>query len=331
VAAMLPEPAASEPSPQSVWPVAQANARDQRRGRYLPDAMRHPARMLPALAARAIATWSRPGDAVVDVMAGVGTTLIEAIHLGRHAVGVEIEPVWVDLARRGIRHARTQGATGSASIHRGDALVLPAALRALQGQVRLVLFSPPYGRAVHGRVDPRPGRGLGAFYRSYSQRAGHTGNLAYRTHQQFLHDMTQILAGCRSLLTPDGTIVITARPWRRSGHLVDVPGAILSAAESAGLQAMERCVALLGALRGQGFQTRPSFFQLHNIRAARAAGRPEHLIAHEDVLALRPAPAPVPVPVTDCCGAVPPIIGNLARRPYQADSIHPSKAEERAA
>jgi hypothetical protein len=325
----LPEPVAPTPWPLSVWPVAQANARDQRRGRYVPGAMRHPARMLPALATRAVTTWSRPGDMVVDVMAGVGTTLVEAIHLGRHAVGVELEPAWVDLARRGIRHARVQGATGTARMHQGDARLLPAALRELHGRVRLVLFSPPYGRAVHGRVDPRPGRGLGAFYRSYCQRPGHPGNLAYRTHEQFLHDMTRILAGCRQLLAPDGAIVVTARPWRHDGHLVDVPGAILTAAEFAGLRPAERCVALLGALRGQGFQPRPSFFQLHNIRAARAADRPEHLIAHEDVLALRADPS---VLATDQRHTTSPgIDGGSTRLSCQLTNTAWSQAEERAA
>ena len=39
----------------SVWPTAQRDARTQRRGRYLPDSTAHPAKMLPAIAATAIA------------------------------------------------------------------------------------------------------------------------------------------------------------------------------------------------------------------------------------------------------------------------------------
>jgi DNA modification methylase len=29
---------------------------------------------------------------VLDPMCGIGTTLVEAVHLGRHAIGVEYEP-----------------------------------------------------------------------------------------------------------------------------------------------------------------------------------------------------------------------------------------------
>ena len=38
-----------------------------------------------------------------------------------------------------------------------------------------------------------------------------------------------ILAGCTALLRPGGTVVVTARPWRQHGELVDLPGAILAA------------------------------------------------------------------------------------------------------
>lgn len=46
--------------------------------------------MLPALARRAIETYSDPGDLVVDPMCGIGTTLVEAADLGRRAAGVEL-------------------------------------------------------------------------------------------------------------------------------------------------------------------------------------------------------------------------------------------------
>jgi len=44
--------------------------------------------MLPPIVATAITRCIRPGDLVADPMCGIGTTLIEAIHLGRDAVGV---------------------------------------------------------------------------------------------------------------------------------------------------------------------------------------------------------------------------------------------------
>ena len=84
--------------PVSVWITAQKTSRYQRQGRYVPEATRHPARMLPAIAAHAITAYTKPGDLVLDPMCGIGTTLVEAAHLGRHGIGVEYEPQWAGIA-----------------------------------------------------------------------------------------------------------------------------------------------------------------------------------------------------------------------------------------
>jgi hypothetical protein len=78
--------------------------------------------------------------------------------------------------------------------------------------------------------------------------------------------------------------VVTARPWREHGELVDLPSAVLAAGAAAGLVPAARHVALLAGLRDGGLVARPSFFQLDNLRKARRRGQPWHLIVHEDVL-----------------------------------------------
>ena len=65
-----------------------------------PPSTAHPAKMLPAIAATAIARYTQPGDLVADPMCGIGTTLVEAIHLGRDALGIEYEPRWAARRRR---------------------------------------------------------------------------------------------------------------------------------------------------------------------------------------------------------------------------------------
>jgi modification methylase len=179
-------------------------------------------------------------------------------------------------------------APGSADVVCGDARQLRSLLPAAAGRAALVVTSPPYGRSVHGQVraQPRPGGGVEKYDNRYSDDPA---NLASRGLDDLLAGFTQILAGCAALLRPGGTVVVTARPWRQRGELVDLPGAIL-AAGAAGLIPAERCVALLAGLRGQRLVPRPSFFQLDNLRKARARGEPWHLIVHEDVLVLR-APA----------------------------------------
>lgn len=265
----------------SVWATAQSTGPVQRRGRYVPESVKHPARMLPAIAANAIAAYTQPGDLVLDPMCGIGTTLVEAVRAGRDAFGIEYEPQWSNIADANIRHAHDQGASGRASVIRGDATRLMSLVpKALTGQVALVVTSPPYGPTVHGLV--RPGEhGVVKYDDRYGEDRG---NLAYRDLTGLADGFAQILAGCATLLRPGGIVVVTARPWRKRGALVDLPSAVIAAGLRAGLVPTERCVALLAAVRDGQLVARPSFFQLQQVRKARSSGVPMHLIAHEDVL-----------------------------------------------
>jgi SAM-dependent methyltransferase len=237
--------------------------------------------MLPAIAATAITRYTQPGDLVADPMCGIGTTLIEAIHLGRDAIGTEYEPRWALLAAAGIARARGQGAAGTAEVICGDARQLPQITPAsVKGRIALVVTSPPYGPSIHGQVRAEPG-GVRKYDNRYSRDPV---NLAHRGLDSLTDGITAILAGCATLLRPGGIVVITARPWRHHGELIDLPGAVIAAGKAAGLTPVERCVALLAGLSGEYLVARPSFFQLDNTRKARARGEPWHLIVHEDVL-----------------------------------------------
>jgi DNA methylase len=160
--------AAPGPEALSVWVTAQQAGPSQRRGRYVRESVRHPARMLPAIAAHAIASYTEPGELVFDPMAGIGTTLVEAVYAGRDALGVEYESRWADIADANLARAHTRGAAGHGAVIRGDATLLSALLpTALHGQVALVVTSPPYGPTMHGLV--RPGAdGVAKFDNSYN-------------------------------------------------------------------------------------------------------------------------------------------------------------------
>ncbi|WP_435795812.1 TRM11 family SAM-dependent methyltransferase [Micromonospora taraxaci] len=273
----------AEPRGLSVWATAQSTGPVQRRGRYVPESVKHPARMLPAIAAHAIVAYTEPGDLVLDPMCGIGTTLVEAVHAGRDAFGIEYEPQWSNIADANIRHAHDQGASGRASVIRGDATRLISLVpKALTGQVALVVTSPPYGPTVHGLV--RPGAHGVVKYDDRYNDGEDKGNLAYRDLTGLADGFAEILRGCATLLRPGGVVVVTARPWRKRGELIDLPSAVIAAGLRAGLAPIERCVALLSAVRAGQLVARPSFFQLQQVRKARSSGVPMHLIAHEDVL-----------------------------------------------
>jgi tRNA G10 N-methylase Trm11 len=93
-----------------VFLTGQVCSREQRRSRYTPESIAHPGMVLPAIARYLIATCTQTGEWVCDPMAGIATTVVEAMHLGRHGIGVEYEPRWARLAAGNIHLADSQGA-----------------------------------------------------------------------------------------------------------------------------------------------------------------------------------------------------------------------------
>ncbi|MBQ0987782.1 site-specific DNA-methyltransferase [Streptomyces sp. F63] len=273
------------PAPFSVWNTAPTSAPAQRKGRYVPGSTAHPAKMLPAIAAHAIRTYTNPGDLVLDPMCGIGTTLVEALHLGRRAVGVEYEPQWADLASRNTASAAHEGGAATGTVYCGDARRLTQFLPAtLRGTVDLVVTSPPYGPSVHGQVRSTRDTGERGVAKKNYRYSHDPANLAHVSTDQLLNAFTEILAQCRLMLRPGGTVVVTTRPWRTRGELVDLPSAALAAGRAAGLVPVERCVALLAGIRDGRLIARPSFFQMKNVRDARRHGIPLCLVQHEDAL-----------------------------------------------
>ncbi len=288
----------------SVILVGQRSLTQQRHGRFVAGSGAHPARMAPDLAAALIRDYTQPGELVLDPLAGVGTTLVEAIHAGRNAIGIEYEPGWVALARANIDLARRHGSTGHARILRGDATRLPRGMPGeLRGQISLVLTSPPYGRTMHGRVEHRRGP-LTRFHNAYSHTEPASAdpgnaNLAHRGRAGLIDGITAVLAGCVPLLKPGGLIVVVARPWRRDHFLVDLPGQTIQAGLAAGLNLVACRRAVHAAVRDGRLVPHHSFFQLHVARASRRKGLPVSLIQHDDIAVF----APLPYPVTAAGGA----------------------------
>jgi len=156
-----------------------------------------------------------------------------------------------------------------------------------RGEVALILTSPPYGPSLHGQV--RKGeRGVRKFDYRYSRSPDNLAHLPQTAGRKPSFDtvLGEILDGCRQMLAPNGRLVMTVRPYRRGGRLIDLPGQLEQLAAANGLTLCDRHAALLCGLDGTDLVPRASFFQ---IRHQRSGAFPRMLIiAHEDVLVFRP-------------------------------------------
>jgi modification methylase len=253
-------------------------------------------------------------------MCGIGTTLVEAIHLNRRALGLELAKRWAALAAANVGHARTQGAPGQALVLTDDARRLAhGVLDEYTGKVSLILTSPPYGPATLG--DPRGGKGMAiaracegrrvtaadrahAATHSKNCRYGDTvtclarlpyGDLTaataeYSASESYLAAMAGIYAACARMLTPGGFLVIVTKNLRSHGRLRNLAGDTVALCQHAGLDYWQHVIALLVGIRDSELRARPSLWQLLHTRNALATEERRQLVCHEDVLVLRKPP-----------------------------------------
>lgn len=260
----FPLPAGEElPTPlPSVWPTGQRGPLAQLRDAgCVPGTDTDTERIPPAVAACAIAAYSRPGDLVVDPCCGAGTVLTEALRARRHALGLTNCARWWTLARANITATKTAGAWHDGSVLDAQPKVLGTIrAAALIGQVGLVLT------AMRTESDALIGGGRDRIESSLARFAA---TLHY----------------CEPLLRSGGRLVVVAQPRRGlDGTLVDLTSSVIAAAAAAGLEPIERCVALNAELRGARLVVRTSIADRRAVARVSIGGAPVALTAHHEVL-----------------------------------------------
>lgn len=211
-----------------------------------------------SIAAHAIDAYSWPGATVVDPDCGAGNALVEAVHAGRHVVGMTASARWWRVARGNLSEAKRAGAWP-------DACVVDAG----RGAVRLAGLG---WRADLVLTGLRLGRGAGGLGPDSDFESGLRARVRLWT----------------SLLRPGGHAVVIVRPWRSpDGTLLDVPTAVFGAAAGAGLIAVDRCVGMTARIRGDRVVVHASDAERKAVDRARAFGAPIGLAAHHTVVVLR--------------------------------------------
>lgn len=161
----------------SVWDFGAVHPQSERNYYICND---HPAKMRPPLARAILQLYGE--SPVLDPMAGVGTTLIEAMLLGMDAVGVEFEKKFVDQANKNIEHVKKlfpNKNLGKAVCIQGDARNLSL------NKVNSIIFSPPYFNAIKkGDEGPHADNKRTSYrervsrFQGYSDNEGNIGNVS---------------------------------------------------------------------------------------------------------------------------------------------------------
>lgn len=155
----------------------------ERKGLFEAASFAHPAKMVLGLQIYLIEHYTKPGDTILDPMAGSGTLLM-ACTLGRNVVLVELEDKFVKMQQDNWQKIKSLGPMLGFTM--GKAVILKGDARNLEGLLAdNILFSPPYAEALDRDEHKHPGgRVAEMLSRSYLKSShgrskGQIGNLPY--------------------------------------------------------------------------------------------------------------------------------------------------------
>lgn len=222
---------------KNIWICEDGSPVSQRRFRYVEESIQHPSKNYPCVMRQAIELVSKPGDTILDPMAGIGTTLVEAMDLGRNAVGIEIEPHFSKIAWRNVKLAKQRNPDLSGLMVNGDSNDLQALIH---DKVDHVVFSPPFTcelvtKNQKGLKSSRPnGKGYLANFSMQS-------NIAYAkplkdSQDHYFQRMLRIYEQCHVALPTGGKMALVLRNPYRKGDEEDLIGETIRVCKSLGFQ-----------------------------------------------------------------------------------------------
>jgi DNA modification methylase len=180
----------------------------------------HGANKPPQLMSQLIEFFTKSNGHVLDPFAGVGGTLIGAsiCRKPRTALGIEINPRWVEIYQRII--AESNGEIQSQELIQGDCLqVLPTLPKEL---FDFIVTDPPYN--IHLEKTMSIERYAESFanrrtdYDMHSENPEDLANLS--SYDAYLDAMEQVFACCFTLLKPQKYMVVIVRDAYQHGEYI---------------------------------------------------------------------------------------------------------------
>lgn len=236
----------------TIWQFPKMSLIKQREGFYCRESMSHPAKMPPYLAQAIILSYTNKDESILDPMAGIGTTVIEAVKLGRNATGVEYEKKFVDLCNKNlaITNKIIGGAAGRGIFINGDARKLS---NAVQKNFDSIIFSPPYENVVCNQNDSALNKQIFSYMVPYSKKKitkdnKDEVNIGLQKGKTYLGGMLRVYKECFNVLRPEGVMILVVRNFRRKGEEIDLRTNTIHLCKLAGFKFFQTCIHTLNVL-----------------------------------------------------------------------------------
>jgi DNA modification methylase len=186
--------------------------------------LRHPAKFPESLAMEFITFFTKANQVVLDPMAGTGSTLVAALRTRRHAYGIELNPVYAEIANQWLIEEKNnlrQSAEGLQSeMITGDAAELVNIVSSHEiPAIDYVLTSPPYWDMLHahGAATQKKRRSSQELDLIYSADPSDLGNIL--DYDEFLKRLTQIYIGMQPILRLGAYLTIIVKNIKKGGRI----------------------------------------------------------------------------------------------------------------
>jgi len=271
--------------PEDVWIFPKVSSAKQRRY-YDKASLVHPAKMPTFLVQKIITEYSKPGDIVLDPMAGIGTTLIEAVLLGRNAIGVEYEQKFVSIIELNLKSVevfrnKIKG-MGKAAILKGDSRQLSKVLKENTDKIDAVITSPPFEDNTSGLKHNARGKDVvegRAEMDTYSKDKSNKEQLGNLSGETYFDAMLLVYKGCFDVLRRGGAMALVTKNFVRKGEMVRLDLDTIKLCQAAGFSFKERKYRKLETVSFWIRNARKKFYQKH---PEKVSGDP--FAEYEDVL-----------------------------------------------
>lgn len=182
------------------------------------DVLRHPAKFPETLAQEFIEFFTKRGGVVLDPMVGTGSTVIASLRAGRNSIGIELNHVYADIARRLIEEERSLlGHPASelrAEVITGDAgRILEFDLP----EVDYVITSPPYWDMLRARggETQQTRRMASDLDVTYSENPADLGNID--DYDEFLDKLVGIYTTLKPVLRERAYLTVIVKNIKKGG------------------------------------------------------------------------------------------------------------------
>jgi DNA modification methylase len=188
------------------------------------NVIRHPAKFPETLVQEFIEFFTHREQVVFDPMVGTGSVLLAALRSRRHGYGIELNPVYAEIARQVVQEERNQLGEDASSITTlvitGDATRISEYVAEYHlPLIDYVITSPPYWNMLKqpGFETQRKRRDSDILDLTYSNNPNDLGNI--EDYQQFLGRLVDIYSSIKPFLHPRAYLTIIVKNVKKGGTI----------------------------------------------------------------------------------------------------------------